>query len=161
MCSGGREVEVARGSRGSAARILEIVILLGAPVLCHYVVPVRIVVRRPCSYLGVIPMVLGLILATRAAAEFRRAGTGFALRGGSSALVTSGPFRFSRNPMYLAMLTWLLGLAVLLGSLVAFVFPVLFWLLASLLVIPLEERRTERLVGERFLEYKRDVRRWL
>ena len=152
---------MARGSRSPVARVLEIVILLGAPVLCHYVVPVMIVVRRPYSYLGVIPMVLGLILATRAAAEFRRAGTGFALRGGSSALVTSGPFRFSRNPMYLAMLTWLLGLGVLLGSLVAFVFPVLFWLLADFFIIPLEERSTERLFQEEFLEYKRHVRRWL
>jgi protein-S-isoprenylcysteine O-methyltransferase Ste14 len=152
---------MARGSRSPVARVLEIVILLGAPVLCHYVVPVMIVVRRPYSYLGVIPMVLGLILATRAAAEFRRAGTGFALRGGSSALVTSGPFRFSRNPMYLAMLTWLLGLGVLLGSLVAFVFPILFWLLADFVVIPLEERSTERLFQEEFLEYKRHVRRWL
>jgi protein-S-isoprenylcysteine O-methyltransferase Ste14 len=152
---------MARGSRSPVARVLEIVILLGAPVLCHYVVPVMIVVRRPYSYLGVIPMVLGLILATRAAAEFRRAGTGFALRGGSSALVTSGPFRFSRNPMYLAMLTWLLGLGVLLGSLVAFVFPILFWLLADFVVIPREERSTERLFQEEFLEYKRHVRRWL
>jgi protein-S-isoprenylcysteine O-methyltransferase Ste14 len=152
---------MAQGNRGPGARILEIVILLGAPVFCHYAVPVMIVIRRPYSYLGVIPMVLGLILGTRAAAEFRRAGTGFDLRGGSSALVTSGPFRFSRNPMYLAMLTWLLGLAILLGSLVAFVFPVLFWLLADFFIIPLEERSTERLFGERYLEYKRHVRRWL
>jgi protein-S-isoprenylcysteine O-methyltransferase Ste14 len=151
---------MARGKGGPGARVLEIVVLLGAPIFCHYVVPVRILIRRPYAYLGVIPMVLGLTLATRAAAEFRRAGTGFDLRG-SSALVTSGPFRFSRNPIYLAMLAWLLGLAVLLGSLIAFVFPVLFWLLANFLVIPLEEKRTERLFGEEFSEYKRRVRRWL
>jgi hypothetical protein len=112
--------------------------LLAAPVFCRYVVPVMIVIRRPYSYLGIIPMFLGWLLAIRAAAESRRAGTGFELRGSSSALVTSGPFRFSRNPMYLAMLTWLLG------SLIVFVLPVLFWLLAKLPRCPAggEEHRT-------------------
>jgi protein-S-isoprenylcysteine O-methyltransferase Ste14 len=74
--------------------------------------------------------------------------------------VTSGPFRFSRNPMYLGMLSWLIGLAVLLGSLIVFLFPILFFLLANFLVIPLEERDMKRIFKERFIEYKRRVRRW-
>ena len=75
--------------------------------------------------------------------------------------MTSGPFRFTRNPMYLGMLIWLTGLAVLLGSLMAFLFPILLFLLANSLIIPLEERLMEETFGESFLDYKRRVRRWL
>jgi protein-S-isoprenylcysteine O-methyltransferase Ste14 len=77
-----------------------------------------------------------------------------------SVLVTSGPFQFSRNPIYLGMLIWLIGLAILLGSLIAFAFPLIFFLLANFIVIPLEERDMECIFEARFFEYKRRVRRW-
>jgi protein-S-isoprenylcysteine O-methyltransferase Ste14 len=106
-------------------------------------------------------MGLGLGLMTWAAAQFRRAGTSFQLRGGGSALVTSGPFQFSRNPMYLGMLVWLVGLAVLLGSLITFLFPVLFFLLTNFLFIPLEEGRMAQILEEPYTQYRSRVRRWL
>jgi len=93
--------------------------------------------------------------------QFRKAGTSYQLHGGGSVLVTSGPFRLSRNPMYLGTLIWLIGLAILLGSLIVFLFPILFLLLANFLIIPLEERELQRIFGEQFIEYKRHVRRWL
>jgi protein-S-isoprenylcysteine O-methyltransferase Ste14 len=70
-----------------------------------------------------------------AADLFHRAGACFQLNRESSVLVTSGPFRFSRNPMYLGMLIWLLGMPVLLGTLSTSLFPVLFfWWPTSLLL---------------------------
>jgi protein-S-isoprenylcysteine O-methyltransferase Ste14 len=45
--------------------------------------------------------------------------------------------------------------------LIALLFPILFFLLANFLVIPLEERDMKRIFKERFIEYKRRVRRWL
>jgi len=149
------------GSHRIGARILEVGILIALPILVHYLIPVKIVITRPYSYLGAVLMLLGLALATWASMLFRNARTSFQLRGGGSVLVTSGPFQFSRNPMYLGMLIWLIGLAVLLGSLIAFLFPILFFLLANLLVIPLEEKDMEQTAGERFVEYKHHVRRWL
>jgi len=146
--------------RRTSARILEVAILIALPILFHYLVPMMIVIPRPYSYLGAGLMLLGLALMTWTATLFREERTSFQLRGGSSALVTSGPFRFSRNPMYLGMLTWLIGLAVLLESLIAFLFPILFFLLASLLIIPPEEKRLGQLFGMQFIEYKRRVRRW-
>ncbi len=148
-----------KGHRTSA-RMLEAAILIALPILFHYLIPVMIVIPRPYSYLGAGLMLLGLALMSRVAMLFRQERTSFQLRGGSPALVTSGPFRFSRNPMYLGMLIWLVGLAVLLGSLIAFLFPILFFLLASLALIPLEEKRMEQLFGMQFTEYKRRVRRW-
>lgn len=150
-----------KGGHRVSARILEVAILIALPILFHYLIPVMIVVPKPYSYLGAVLMLLGLASMTWAAMLFRKVGTSFQLRGGSSVLVTSGPFQFSRNPMYLGMLIWLIGLAVLLGSLIVFLFPILFFLLANFLVIPLEERRMEQMLGERFIEYKRRVTRWL
>ena len=148
------------GSYRKGARVLEVAVLIALPILFHYLIPVMKVISEPYSYLGAVVMLLGLALLTWAAMLFRQVGTGFQLHGGGAVLVTSGPFRFSRNPMYLGMLIWLIGLAVLLGSLIVFLFPILFFLLANFLVIPLEERDMRRIFKERFIEYKRRVRRW-
>jgi len=148
------------GQRGSA-RIVEFLLLIGLPLLLHYIVPIRTLIRQPFSYLGAIVMALAFALMNWASGEFRKAGTGFQLQGGGSALVTSGPFRFSRNPMYLGMLLWVLGLAVLLGSLIAFLFPVLLFLVANFLIVPMEERRLVETMGEAYIAYSRRVRRWL
>lgn len=150
----------ARGHRGNA-RLVEGAFLIALPILFHYAIPLRIVIAEPYSYLGAIPMLLGLALSTWAARLFRQTGTSLQLQGGGSVLMVTGPYRFSRNPMYLGMLIWLVGLSVLLGSLSAFLFPILFFLLANFLVIPLEERNLEQVWGQRFAEYKRDVRRWI
>jgi len=113
------------------ARTVEIAILLALPILFHYLFPIFIIVPKPYTYLGIALMLLGFALATRAAKTFRKVGTTYQLHGKASALTTSGPFRISRNPMYLAMVIWIVGLAVLLGSLTAFLFPILLFLVAS------------------------------
>jgi protein-S-isoprenylcysteine O-methyltransferase Ste14 len=150
-----------QGGHRTGARVLEVAILIALPILFHYLIPLKTVIVRPYSYLGGVLMLFGLALMTWAARAFREAGTGFQLREGGSVLVTLGPFRFSRNPMYLGMLIWLVGLAVLLGSLIVFLFPILFFLLANFLFIPLEERSMEQALGPRFIEYRQHVRRWL
>jgi protein-S-isoprenylcysteine O-methyltransferase Ste14 len=147
--------------RRTTSRIVEAAILLALPLLLHYLFPLLMIVRRPFSYLGIVLMVLGFALSTWAARTFREVGTGYRLHAESSALATSGPFRISRNPMYLAMLIWLAGLAVVLGSLMAFVFPVLLFFIANFFMIPLEERKMEQTFGARYVEYKRRVRRWI
>jgi protein-S-isoprenylcysteine O-methyltransferase Ste14 len=76
-------------------------------------------------------------------------------------LITTGPFRISRNPVYLAMEAILFGSAVVMGTLVSFLFPVLFIAIIEVLFIPDEERRLEELFGGEYREYKRRVRRWV
>ena len=149
-----------RGHRVDAW-IVEFVILIGLPILVHYLIPVMIVISQPHSYLGVVLMLLGFVLMTWTAMLFRSKGTSFKLREGSFTLVTSGPFGFSRNPMYLGMLIWLVGFAVLLGSLIVFLFPILFFLISNFLIIPLEERKMVRLMTTRYIDYRRHVRRWV
>lgn len=152
--------EKEKGHRRGAG-ILEVVILIVIPLLLHYLIPIRIVIPPPYSYLGAIVMLLGLGLMLWAARVFRKAGTGFQLERGGSVLVTTGPFRFSRNPMYLGILIWLIGFAVLLGSLIVFVVPLIVFLLAQFLLIPIEEKRMEQIFGEEYSGYRRRVRRWL
>jgi protein-S-isoprenylcysteine O-methyltransferase Ste14 len=145
----------------SSARIIELAILIVLPIVLHVLIPVMILVPVPYVYLGAVPMLLGLALMTWAANSFREAEAGYQLQSDSPALVTSGPFGFSRNPMYLGMLLWLVGLAVLLGSLVAFFFPALLFFLANFVLIPSEEKRMDQLFGEQYVEYRQHVRRWL
>jgi protein-S-isoprenylcysteine O-methyltransferase Ste14 len=143
------------------ARTLGAAILLGLPILSHYLLPIMPIVPKPYTYLGIALMLLGLALGILSAMTFRRIGASFQVHGKSSTLVTSGPFRISRNPMYLSMLIWLAGLAGFLGSLSTFLFPILLFLTANFMIIPLEEQDMEGVFGERYLEYKQRVRRWL
>jgi protein-S-isoprenylcysteine O-methyltransferase Ste14 len=156
-----QEKEKSRQGRRRSSGIVEIAILLVLPLLLHYLIPIGIVILPPYSYTGAIVMLVGLGLMIWAARVFQKAGTGFKLEEGGSALVTSGPFRFSRNPMYLGILIWLIGFAILLGSLVVFVLPVIIFLLAQFILIPIEEKRMEQVFGKEYLDYKSRVRRWL
>jgi len=150
-----------RHSSTTIAKTLEFAILLALPVISHYLFPLMAVVPRPYNYLGLVVMVLGVVLSFQASAAFRRALTGFQLRGATSSLVTTGPFAFSRNPMYLGFLLWLLGLAILLGSLSPFLFPALFFIVANFIMIPMEERSLEHQFGEEYNDYRKKVRRWV
>jgi protein-S-isoprenylcysteine O-methyltransferase Ste14 len=72
-----------------------------------------------------------------------------------------GPFRFTRNPMYLQMVLACLGIAVILANgWVLLLTPVVGWLLQRLAILP-EEAYLERKFGEDYRAYKRRVRRWL
>jgi protein-S-isoprenylcysteine O-methyltransferase Ste14 len=75
-------------------------------------------------------------------------------------LVVAGPYAISRNPMYLSgLLTWL-GWTIYFGSPSVFIALLLLWSIFAFRIIPHEERQLEQLFGEKYLEYKRTVRRW-
>lgn len=76
-------------------------------------------------------------------------------------VVESGPFRVTRNPMYLQMVLACIGIAVaLMNAWIVVLTPVCAWLLYKLAIVP-EERYLERKFGEGYLAYRRRVRRWL
>ena len=76
-------------------------------------------------------------------------------------IVEQGPFRVTRNPMYLQMLIVCVGVAVILGNLwILAMTPIGGWLLRKLAILP-EEAYLERKFGQEYLAYKRRVRRWL
>ena len=76
-------------------------------------------------------------------------------------LVISGPYVFSRNPMYVSgLFTWL-GWVIYFGSPAVLLALIFLWSIFAFRVIPGEERLLEELFGEEYLEYKRTVRRWI
>jgi protein-S-isoprenylcysteine O-methyltransferase Ste14 len=79
----------------------------------------------------------------------------------TSALVTRGLYRFTRNPMYLGLLILLTGFAVFMGSLTPLIMLPLFVMVMNRQQILHEERVLEEKFGEEYLVYKKRVRRWL
>lgn len=76
-------------------------------------------------------------------------------------IIDGGPFRLTRNPMYLQMVLACIGFAVALMNLwILLLTTVCAWLLQRLAIVP-EERYLESKFGETYLEYKRRVRRWI
>ena len=87
----------------------------------HLGLPWTRLVHLPWRWLGLLLILSGVALAVAGERAFKRAGTAVLPFTEPSALVTTGPFVFTRNPMYLGLVLCLLGWAVLLGSLVPFV----------------------------------------
>jgi protein-S-isoprenylcysteine O-methyltransferase Ste14 len=75
-------------------------------------------------------------------------------------LIVSGPYRYSRNPIYLAHLTIWGGWTIYYGSIALLVGVVMMWLAQAFIVIPYEERGLIRQLGEPYLRYQRAVGRW-
>jgi protein-S-isoprenylcysteine O-methyltransferase Ste14 len=107
--------------------------------------------------------VVGTVIALAGVVSFRRARTTVDPRYPQrvSALVTSGIYRFTRNPMYLGMLVTLAGWAVELGHVLPFLFLPLFVAVLNRLQIQPEERVLVARFGPEFAEYSARVRRWI
>jgi protein-S-isoprenylcysteine O-methyltransferase Ste14 len=129
--------------------------------LLHRWLPMVDLIDPPLSRLGWVLIVAGVGLALWAERLFSHAGTGVRPFTPSTAVVASGPYRFTRNPMYLGMMLVLLGGLVLAGSIGgALVIPVFFWWIHTRFVLP-EEDHLAAALGDDYLAYKQSVRRWL
>ncbi len=110
---------------------------------------------------GAVLMALGLGVDIWAAVTFRRARTTLLTFKPASRIVTSGPFRFSRNPMYVGLTLAYIGLSLLMNL----VWPLLIlpFVLVTLFVVVVrrEELYLGDAFGEEYAEYRRRVRRWL
>lgn len=76
-------------------------------------------------------------------------------------LITTGFYIYSRNPLYLCITVFLIGLSVLLGGLTAFAGPFIFILIIHIVVIPREEKILETIFKEKYTNYKNHVPRWI
>ena len=90
-----------------------------------------------------------------------RAKTGVNPNRPTTVLLTGGPFRLSRNPMYLGMVVQYVGLALLFNSLWAIVLLPLALVVVNLTVIKREEWCLEQKFGQEYQAYKARVRRWI
>lgn len=115
----------------------------------------------PLKWAGIALIVIGLATAVMAARHFKRAGTPLKPFSRATALVTEGPFRFTRNPMYLGLAVILVGVALALESLTPFfVIPAFVAIITAGFIVPEEAMLKERF-GDSYGDFQRRVRRWL
>ena len=118
-------------------------------------------IAPPWHLSGIAFIALGLSLAVWGRLRFTRAGTPVHPGEKPTALVTSGAFRFTRNPMYLGMTLALLGTAILSARLIPLLIPFVFAWVISVRFIHHEEERLYALFGDAYEDYTRRVRRWI
>jgi len=127
----------------------------------HFYLPVARIIEVPWTYLGAALIVIGVVVSATGAGTFRRAGTPVKPFERSTALVTHGIYRFTRNPMYLGLLLVLIGSAIAFGTLSPW-FPIpLFFLIVRTQFIRGEEEFLEGIFGADYVTYKKRVRRWI
>jgi protein-S-isoprenylcysteine O-methyltransferase Ste14 len=116
----------------------------------------------PLPPLGIALVTVPWILPVWAIILFRREGTEVNPTSSTNRrLVTSGPYRFTRNPMYLGLVVVTLGIAVWVGAWPMFLAPVAVFATANWVHIPFEEAKMRRQFGATYDDYVARVRRWL
>jgi len=135
--------------------------LIVIAIILHYTYPIKTLLTFPSNLTGVLLGLLGLLIMVWGRNTFQKQGV--LLRPGSKSrtIVKNGPFTFTRNPMYLGMITTLLGVSIILGSLISLIAPAIMFLVLNFYHIPFEERLMKKTFGKKYLEYKKKVRRWI
>ena len=104
---------------------------------------------------------IAFALAIWAIVTIRKAGTRVETYKPTTTIVVTGPYRFTRNPIYVGMFLGLIGLAIAFDSLWILATLTLFWLVIRYGVVAREEAYLGRKFGDVYLGYKSRVRRWL
>lgn len=132
-----------------------------AGLILNYYFPTTFLPVSISRIVGIISVALAVFILVSAFQKFKRAETNLEPWKPTTAIVSDGVFRFSRNPIYLAFTLFYLGAAVLFNSLwlLALLVPVLLVMRYS--VIAREERYLENKFGIEYNDYKRRVRRWI
>lgn len=147
-------------SRQLIAPVLTSICLL-VMVLLHRLYPIGLLIRFPFNLTGLLFSGLGLTTCLAAQRQFRKIGTTlypFSLPG---KLVTNGLFRYTRNPMYLGLTVFLMGVWLLLGSLSPGICVATFLVIADRWYIAYEERQLLSVFGAEYESYQTKTPRWM
>ena len=133
-----------------ASIVLQIILLFSFPISVDL-----------SSLLGLILILSGISLVFVSIRFMRKMKTTFIPDGTPEVLISSGPFKFSRNPIYLGMLTVLVGVAFLMSSLSAIIIAFVFGIIINFTWIAHEEKKLHELFSEDWENYSSKVRRWI
>lgn len=111
--------------------------------------------------LGAALIVAGVAMMAWAMGLFHRAGTAIPPWEPTTALVTTGPYRFSRNPIYLSVVLLYVGITLLFAACWSLVLLVPALIILHYAVILREEAYLDRRFGETYRQYRASVRRWI
>jgi protein-S-isoprenylcysteine O-methyltransferase Ste14 len=154
-------------TRGPDLPVLPPILLLGALILAiildflplHFMaVPVGVNAQ---TVIGAIVFLIGLVLGGAAVRLFRRKGTSPNPRDATKLVVTDGPYRFTRNPMYLGFVLVLLGIALVFSLEWGVILTPFLWLALDRMIITREEAYLTQHFGEDYEKLLRQTRRWL
>lgn len=134
---------------------------LGAGLVLDDALPGGPPIGRVFQALGALPAGMGVWLMVQAFLTFKEHNTTYKPEETPTALVTGGPMRVSRHPMYLGMALILAGIGWLLVSTSVMLSGLAFALIIQKFFIRPEEETLERLFGEEYTSYKSRVRMWL
>ncbi len=130
--------------------------------LVHFfLIQLPIMSYSACLVCGIVLVILAPTLALSALVTMKAAGTNVAPAKPALTIVRGGPFRFTRNPMYLALCLLQVALGFFLNDWITLLFVVPLALIFHYGVILREERYLTTKFGEPYLQLKREVRRWL
>ena len=130
-------------------------------VLLHLFVRLPIMKYSFCLVCAIVLIILAPTLALSALRTMKPAGTNVHPSKPTLTIVRSGPFRFTRNPMYLALCLVQIALGFFLNDWITLLFVVPLALISHYGVVLREERYLTAKFGEPYLQYKRGVRRWI
>lgn len=131
------------------------------PLLLHWIKPLEFLPGTFPLFLGITLIVISVIFVATAMRSFIKEKTNIDVRKPTTHIVTTGPYRFTRNPIYLSMTLLVVSIAVWWNELWILVtlMPVLFIIQHG--VIKREEAYLTKKFGEEYLNYKSRVRRWI
>jgi protein-S-isoprenylcysteine O-methyltransferase Ste14 len=127
----------------------------------HYAWPVRFLPPSVSTPVGAMLTLLAVSLFVAAVRTLRAAGTPIPGNRPTTAIVRTGPYRFSRNPIYLAFSLFQLGLSIWINSVGLLITLVPAISLMALVVVPKEEHYLKARFPSEYSSYRAAVRRWL
>jgi protein-S-isoprenylcysteine O-methyltransferase Ste14 len=130
-------------------------------VLVHLVIRLPIMSYGICLVCGIVLIILAPTLAVSALRTMQAAGTNVDPAKPALTIVRDGPFRFTRNPMYLALCLVQIALGFFLNDWITLLFVVPLTVILHFGVVLREEKYLAAKFGEPYLQYKREVRRWI
>lgn len=156
---------MAEGDRDTAGVIAPPPLIFAIPLIvglvANWLSPLPILTGRVGLWMGIALAIAGLGLIVTGIIEFRHANTAVVPFRPTTAIVSSGPFRFTRNPLYLGFVLIYIGASLAANTL----WPLFMLPLAILVllhgVVKREERYLERKFGTAYTDYRARVRRWM
>jgi len=156
---------MAEGDRDTAGVIAPPPLIFAIPLIvglvANWLSPLPILAGRVGLWMGIALAIAGLGLIVTGIIEFRHANTAVVPFSPTTAIVSSGPFRFTRNPLYFGFVLIYIGVSFAANTLwPLFLLPLAIFVLIGG-VIKREERYLERKFGTVYTDYKARVRRWI
>lgn len=136
-------------------------ILLLFPIIIYFIFQNKKIIPFPYNLIGILFITFGIIINIITDNIFKKEKTTVKPHEKPSSLVISGPFKISRHPMYLGMASILIGASLILGTLISFIFPIIFIFIINKKFIPLEEKNLEKIFTQEYINYKNRVRKWI